>query len=265
MIEQLISIVRKADAEILEVYNSADQEIEYKADDTPLTEADKRSNKTITDGLREYFPDIPVISEENETVSAAERKTWEKFFLVDPLDGTKEFIKRNGEFTVNIALIENGIPVVGVISIPVKGLIYYGEKEKGAFCVRGKEPSSEPVTCLSISTGTDRLIAAVSRSHLSGKTEEIIKRLDAGTVSAGSSLKFMMVAEGKADFYPRLGPTCEWDTAAGEAIAGAAGAVVCDLSGRPLKYNKESLKHDGFLVCNSELKDRILAEISKVV
>jgi len=265
MIERLINIVRKADAAILEVYNSAETGIEYKSDSSPLTEADRRSNNIITEGLREHFPDIPVISEENKAVNFAERKVWEKFFLVDPLDGTKEFIKRNGEFTVNIALIENGIPVIGVISVPVKGSIYYGVKGQGAFRVGGEADPPEPVMCPRVTAGQERFVAAVSRSHLSGKTEEIVRGLGAGTVSAGSALKFVMVAEGKADLYPRLGPTWEWDTGAGDAIAGAAGASVCDLVGRPLGYNKESLKHDGFLVCRPEIKDRILLEISKVI
>jgi len=265
MIERLINIVRKADAAILEVYNSAETDIEYKSDSSPLTEADRRSNKTITDGLREYFPDIPVMSEENEAVNAAEREAWDRFFLVDPLDGTKEFIKRNGEFTVNIALIENGIPVIGVISIPVRGQIYYGIKGKGAFLIPERSASPEPIICPPVPAGAYRLVAAVSRSHLSEKTEEVVKGLDADTVSAGSSLKFMMVAEGKADLYPRMGPTWEWDTAAGDAIARSAGALFCDLAGRPLEYNKESLKHDGFLVCRPEIKDKILSEISKVI
>jgi 3'(2'), 5'-bisphosphate nucleotidase len=265
MIDKLISIVRKADKEILGVYDTADAEIEYKADDSPLTEADRRSNKTITDGLREYFPDIPVISEENKAPGFEERREWKRSFLVDPLDGTKEFIKRNGEFTVNIALIENGVAVAGVMSIPVKGLIYHGVKGQGAFRVEGEGGPPEPIECDSATPGTNRLVAAVSRSHLSEKTEGMIKALGADTVSAGSALKFVMVVEGKADLYPRLGPTCEWDTAAGEAIAGAAGAVVCGLDGWPLGYNKESLRHEGFLVCRPGLKDRILTEVHKVL
>ncbi|MEA3489716.1 MAG: 3'(2'),5'-bisphosphate nucleotidase CysQ [Candidatus Omnitrophota bacterium] len=262
MIHELTDLIRKADEAVLKVYDAADFGVEYKEDDSPLTEADRVSNSIIIEGLRGIAPDIPVISEENAEVPYGERKKWKRFWLVDPLDGTKEFIKRNGEFTINIALIEEGDPVLGMISVPVQRKICYGSSGKGAFCVC--DPG-EKARSISVSTADRNPVAVVSRSHLSEKTAKLIRILDAETIGAGSALKFTLVAGGEADIYPRLGPTWEWDTGAGHAIAEAAGAVVCGLGGQSLVYNKEKLKHDGFLVCVPALKDRVLAEIRKVI
>jgi 3'(2'), 5'-bisphosphate nucleotidase len=262
LIKQTIEIAKRASAVILEIYNSADFGVEYKSDDSPLTKADKASHDLIVRELAEITPDIPVISEESAEIAYSERKEWKKFWLVDPLDGTKEFIKRNGEFTVNIALVEDNFPVLGVIAIPVKGLIYYGAVDRGAF--RIDISGGEPVAVIAGSLER-KPVASVSRSHLSPKATDLIETLDADMVQAGSALKFTLVAEGAADIYPRLGPTGDWDTGAGHAIAEAAGAVVCDTKGDPLEYNQEILKHpNGFVVCAPWLVERALAEIEKL-
>jgi 3'(2'), 5'-bisphosphate nucleotidase len=259
MLQQIIDVVRRADKEILVIYDKADVGVEYKGDDSPLTLADRVSNDIINTGLKEIAPDIPIISEENKEVPYETRKDWKRFWLVDPLDGTKEFIKKNGEFTVNIALIENGLPVLGVVSIPAQGKIYYGIKGEGAFRIDEEGKSPVRVEAKRRPGRSDGAAAAVSRSHLSEKDTALIEALGAETVKAGSALKFTLVAESKADLYPRFGPTWEWDTGAGHAVAEAAGAVVCGLDGKPLGYNKEVLKHpEGFLCCSDEIKDKAL-------
>ena len=261
MIQDLVALIKKTEEEILEIYNTRDLDIVKKADESPLTRADVRSNEIIVEGLRSIVPEIPIISEENSDVSYQERNTWDKFWLVDPLDGTKEFINRNGEFTVNIALIEGGIPVLGVILLPVKDTIFTGEKGVGSFQINSNIRKRIKLSEITIK---EDLIAVTSRSHLSDNTQKVLDRMGASSISAGSSLKFTLVAAGEADIYPRLGPTWEWDTAAGHAVAEASGAVVCGLDGNPLQYNKEVLKHEGFLVCRPELKDRALKEIGEV-
>ncbi len=264
MIEELIGLIRKAGEEVLEVYDAGKNiGLEYKDDNSPLTEADRRSNNTITEGLKNLTPDIPVISEENRSIPYEERKNWGKFWLVDPLDGTKEFIKRNGEFTLNIALIEEGEPVFGMVSIPAKGMIYYGSKGEGAFSLSLTSEKTEKISNKD-AVRAGKLKAVASRSHLSEKANLLVEALGADMVNAGSSLKFILVAKGEADFYPRFGPTHEWDTAAGHAIAEAAGAVVCGLDGKPLEYNKEIFKHDGFLVCTPSIKDKVIDCVSGI-
>jgi 3'(2'), 5'-bisphosphate nucleotidase len=264
LIPKLIDITREAAEEALKIYNTADFGIEHKEDKTPLTEADRRSNIVITEGLEKLHSDIPVISEENQSIPYKERKNWDRFWLVDPLDGTKEFIKRNGEFTINIALMEDGHPVLGVVSAPVKGIIYYGMKGEGAFGLPAGGGQQEKIHVPS-APDIERIKAVASRSHFSEKAKLLMEALDAEMINAGSSLKFVTVAKGEADFYPRFGPTHEWDTAAGHAIAEAAGAVVCGLDGQPLSYNKEDLRHNGFLVSNPRIKDRVVKEIAKVL
>ena len=264
IIEELIGLVRKAGEEVLEVYNAEENiGLEYKDDDSPLTEADRRSNSIITEGLKSLTPGIPVISEENRSIPYQERKNWDKFWLVDPLDGTKEFIKRNGEFTLNIALIEKGVPVFGIVSIPVKGMIYYGSKGEGAFSLSLTSGKTEKIFNKDV-VQPDGPKAVASRSHLSEKTKILVEALGANMVNAGSSLKLILVAKGEADFYPCFGPTHEWDTAAGHAIAEAAGAIVCGLDGNPLRYNKEIFKHDGFLVCTPSIKEKVIKQISNL-
>ena len=261
LIPKLIDIAGKAGDEILRVYAKAEHGVEYKEDKSPLTEADKASHLVITEGLRALTPDIPVISEESVEVPYSERKSWRSFWLVDPLDGTKEFIKRNGEFTVNIALVKGRMPVFGMILIPVRGRLYYGGDGVGAFRMDFAKGTAERIRS---GSPARKPIAAVSRSHLSEKTKKIVEGLDAETVTAGSALKFTLIAEGEADFYPRIGPTWEWDTAAGHAIAEAAGACVSRPDGQELIYNKVSLKHDGFVVCAPGFKDRVIAQIAKI-
>lgn len=246
MFRQITELAVRAGKEIMKVY-SRDFAVEYKEDSSPLTEADKASHKVIEEGLLGLAPGIPVISEEGTGIPSSERSNYKSFWLVDPLDGTKEFIKRNGEFTVNIALIEGNAPVLGVIYVPAKGILYYGEKGNGAF---RQERGGSPVKLERKLIGQGSPIrAVVSRSHPSPEVEEFLKAYSvASRVEAGSSLKFCLVAEDKADLYPRIGPTWEWDTAAGHAIAEAAGCSVTTVDGSPLTYNKESLKNPGFVV-----------------
>lgn len=246
MLHEITGLAIRAGEEIIKVY-SREFEVEYKEDSSPLTEADKAFHEVIDAGLQELAPAIPVISEEGADIPWAERSTYKSFWLVDPLDGTKEFIKRNGEFTVNIALIEGNVPVLGVIYVPAKGILYYGQKGNGAYRqARGEDPVKIQRTLVGQSSAVR---AVVSRSHPSPEVEEFLKPYSvASRVEAGSSLKFCLVAEDKADIYPRLGPTWEWDSAAGHAIAEAAGCFVTMPDGSPLTYNKESLKNPGFVV-----------------
>lgn len=255
--EALIATAISAGKAIMEVYNSPESnwEVERKADNSPLTLADRRSNDVITRYL-EQTP-YPIISEEGAHLPYAERAAWQTFWLVDPLDGTKEFIKRNGEFTVNIALIDGGIPVFGVIYVPVKGIVYCGESGKGAFMCQRNEGTGELSGKANLPLPkTDPTVYNVvaSRSHLSEETQRFIDSLrpehpNIDIVSAGSSLKLCLVAEGKADIYPRFAPTMEWDTAAGHAIVLAAGGEVVNAdTGAPLAYNKPDLHNPYFIV-----------------
>ena len=264
IINELISIVKKAGEEVLEVYDRADHGVEYKDDKSPLTEADKRSNDVIIEGLKRIAPLVPVISEENKEVPFNERKDWDKFWLVDPLDGTKEFINRNGEFTLNIALLEKKRPVLGIVYVPVKGIIFVGEKGKGAKKIDVSTGSEEEISICK-GPGEEKLKAVASRSHINEETKNVVESLNADMVSAGSSLKFTLVASGEAHFYPRLGPTWEWDTAAGHAVAESAGAIVTDLEGNDLEYNKEVLKHKGFIVSMPGLIDRVVKEVKRAL
>ena len=236
--------------EILEVYES-DFAVEHKDDKSPLTLADKRGHLKIMSYL-ENTP-YPVLSEEGKHLSYDERKEWNRFRLVDPLDGTKEFIKRNGEFTVNIALVENGVPVMGVIYVPVKDTIYIGSEE-GAFKYEAYAAGGSRKEALPLPKGNRSYTVVGSRSHMSPETEAFFeeKKKEYGEVevmAVGSSLKLCMVAEGKADAYPRYAPTMEWDTGAGHAIALAAGFNVKKYNTtEPLAYNKEDLLNPWFLV-----------------
>jgi 3'(2'), 5'-bisphosphate nucleotidase len=257
---------KKAGEAILEVYNS-DFNVEQKVDKSPLTLADKRSHEIIFHHLNSFTSHlIPILSEEGKEIPYEERKNWEHFWLVDPLDGTKEFIKRNGEFTVNIALILKSRPVLGVIYIPVKGLFYFGAEGLGAFkleksvLVRGKEGEmklNELVKGsyrLPLNNHKSKFTVIGSRSHMTKETEEYINKLkekhgEIEIISAGSSLKFCLIAEGKAEIYPRFAPTMEWDTAAGQVIVEQAGGdVLTAKEGEVLKYNKEELRNPWFIV-----------------
>jgi len=246
LLDLAIKVSEEASKEILSVYNSDDFQTEAKDDKSPLTLADKKSHELI---MKHLVPTgIPVLSEEGKDIPYAERKHWKRLWMVDPLDGTKEFIKRNGEFTVNIALIENQEPILGVLAVPVTGEIYYGGKDLKAF----KKTGSGKVNSLQSSLTSYRQLATrvvASRSHMSKETEDFIAGLGATeVVSAGSSLKFMLLAEGKADIYPRFGPTMEWDTAAAHGILKELGFSVHKTdSEEELKYNKSDLLNPYFI------------------
>jgi 3'(2'), 5'-bisphosphate nucleotidase len=244
MLRVLVEAAKEAGRAILEVYGTAFA-VEYKADHSPLTEADRRSHELIMERLGQLSPGVPVLSEEGINIPYNERKDWKSFFLVDPLDGTKEFINRNGDFTVNIALMEEGRPVIGVVHVPVQGTTYYAARGSGAYRQNGDEaPERIDVR----DAGEDALVVVASRSHATPELEDFIAKLNVKErTSRGSALKFCMVAEGSADIYPRLGPTWEWDTGAGHAVIEEAGGRVLDLSGNPLVYNKETLQHGGFV------------------
>jgi 3'(2'), 5'-bisphosphate nucleotidase len=250
-IDKLLDIARRAGTEIMQVY-ARDFGVDIKEDNSPLTEADRLSNKVIVESLQSLYPGTPIISEENKTVPYSERKDWSSFWLVDPLDGTKEFIKRNGEFTVNIAWIENGVPKFGVVYAPAMDLLYYGIEGKGSFIVKdGKAELLEPKSSYLY---IDEITVVASRSHMSEETIAFVKELEnqgkkIEFKSSGSSLKFCLVAEGSADVYPRFGPTMEWDTGAAHAVALYAGKDVLDANtGKPLTYNKENLLNPFFIV-----------------
>lgn len=240
---------------ILEVYNK-DFSIEHKEDQSPLTEADLASNAKIM-GFLEQTP-VPVISEENKAIAWEERKNWDRCWIVDPLDGTKEFIKRNGEFTVNIALVEEGRPVVGVIYVPVSRELFYAHVPEGKAwktLVTDKAPEYFSETDrIGTRPEPGKIRVVGSRSHMNEDTLKFMEGLkqngeEVEIVSKGSSLKFCLVAEGKADVYPRFAPTMEWDTAAGQAICEAAGLEVIDQgTGLPMVYNREKLLNNYFLV-----------------
>jgi 3'(2'), 5'-bisphosphate nucleotidase len=231
---------------ILEVYHSDDFNVEAKDDNSPLTRADRKAHECIVEILKETG--LPILSEEGKRIPYSERKQWKFFWMVDPLDGTKEFIKRNGEFTVNIALIENQTPVLGVVAIPVSGQIYYGAKGVGAF-VKEKVVVRELSKKKVIDYSLPHLRIVASRSHMSDDTIQFIQSLDQpDLVSKGSSLKFMLLAEGAADIYPRFAPTMEWDTAAAHAVVNQVGYKVFQRdSESELVYNKEDLLNPYFI------------------
>lgn len=255
-----ITAALAAGEKILEIYNdpTADFQVEKKSDDSPLTIADRRSNEVIMEHLK-TLP-YPVISEENKSVSYEERKAWTTLWIVDPLDGTKEFIKRNGEFTVNIALVYQGTPVLGVIYVPVKKELYYGTLKEGAYkvpditIIPGMDFDKIPKVRLPQEQQRKGFVIVASRSHMSPETERYIDRLknlhpEVKLTSVGSSIKICLVAEGLADVYPRFAPTMEWDTAAGHAIAKAAGKeMYYEDEQTPLNYNKENLLNPWFIV-----------------
>ena len=245
-ITALTEIAREAGQKIMEIYNSNDFEIEYKEDNSPLTKADTASHSLIKEHLRKLAPEIPIISEEGKSIPYEQRKNWKDFWLVDPLDGTKEFIKRNGEFTVNIALVKNNKSVLGVIYAPALKVLYFADSSNGAF---KQMNGCAPEAINTNSNGQDKLVAIQSRSHSSSGENEFLSRYSiTDFISKGSSLKFCLVAEGNADLYYRSGPTWEWDTAAGQAILTIAGGKVMT-GNKELEYNKPTLKNDEGFVC----------------
>jgi 3'(2'), 5'-bisphosphate nucleotidase len=250
LLPQIIAIAKAAGDGIMTIYNQPVSNIVLKADQSPLTEADLISNQIIASELARLTPDIPILSEESAAVPYEQRADWERFWLVDPLDGTKEFIKHNDEFTVNIALIENGKPVLGVVHAPALELCYSGIVGQGAYVERSRN-SAERIQ-IRPRDQQDKLKIVASRSHRDARTSSLLDHLGPyECISMGSSLKFCLVAEGKAHFYPRLGPTMEWDTAAAHAVVNAAGGKVCDLSGESLHYNKADLHNPEFFVLDN--------------
>jgi len=235
-------VASSAGQEILTVYNKTGViDVTVKDDNSPLTEADQRAHHRIVAGLGEATPEIPILSEEAAQRDYAERSRWDRYWLVDPLDGTKEFVKRNGEFTVNIALIEQGRPELGIVHVPVTGVTYLGVQGEGA-SRRGPGGEVSEIRCRRLAAGQKSLKVVASRSHRSPDLDGLLDRIrlvfpDLELVSMGSSLKICLVAAGEADLYPRLGPTCEWDTAAAHAVLAAAGGSMVDPEFNELRYN----------------------------
>ncbi len=252
-LSQVITISKHAGTLILEWYKDKSCHVVHKADASPLTEADLASDACIGESLS--GTGIPVISEEKECVYPV-RKDWERFWLVDPLDGTKDFLERNGDFTVNIALINHGSPVLGVIHAPAAGLTFYAQAGKGAFCE--KEGRISKLPCF---VPTEPLVATVSRQHLTARTREFLTRNGiTKSEPRGSSLKFGMVASGKATIYPRFEGSMEWDIAAGQCILTEAGCRIIDLvTGRVPQYNKPSLHNNPFIVCAPHIESETLS------
>lgn len=247
MIKEVIEIARKAGAAILEIYGTDDFQVENKADESPLTIADQTANTIICEGLEKLSIQYPIISEENKTLPYEDRKDYDHFWLVDPLDGTKEFIKRNGEFTVNIALVKGQRPVAGVVYAPVLDEMYWAIKGEGAFLEKdGKITKLSPDSFKWSDSG---LSLVCSRSHLNEATEKFVAGFDQpNLVSQGSSLKFLILAKGEAHIYPRLAPTMEWDTGAAQIVLEeAGGSVINNDTKEPLLYNKENLLNPYFV------------------
>lgn len=247
LLPQVIGIAKEAGDAIMKIYRQPCNEVALKSDNSPLTEADLASDRLITNGLARIAQDWPILSEESEHSPFESRSSWTRFWLVDPLDGTKEFIKRNGEFTVNIALIENGRPILGVVYAPALDVCFFAADGTGAYVERNAIPAQR----ISVKERDEQEIIKVvaSRSHSGARTEALLNRLGRHEcISMGSSLKLCLVAEGIAHFYPRLGPTMEWDTAAAHAIVNEAGGIVCQWSGVELNYNKADLHNPEFFV-----------------
>lgn len=254
LLERVSSIARRAGREILAVYAAGTPETRTKSDDSPLTEADLRSQRLIEAELRALTPGIPVLSEESAQVPFAERAGWTRYWLVDPLDGTREFLARNGEFTVNIALIEAHAPTLGVVHVPVGNTTYHGVPGEGAWRLSGAGPV-QPIRVAVPAQAPVRVVG--SRSHRGDSLRGFLARLGPHElVAVGSARKFCLIAEGAADVYPRLGPTSEWDTAAGHAVVTGAGGSVVQLGGQPLSYNtREALINPSFIAYGDAARD----------
>ena len=244
-LEKIVTIAKIAGDAIMEIYKK-DFAVEYKEDDSPLTEADTKANEIICNTLEKLYPNIPIMSEENKQIEYEARKNWEYYWCIDPIDGTKEFIKKNDEFTVNIALIHKDAPVLGVVYAPAIDEMYKAKKGEGAF------KNGEKLPLKTNQHPEEKLYVVASKSHLSKETQEFIDNLktkEIEQVSKGSSLKLCMVANGEADIYPRLAPTMEWDTAAADAIVREAGKMTYSYeTDQPMVYNKENLLNPWFVV-----------------
>ena len=250
-IEQLIHTAYAAGKEIMEIYESDDLGIESKPDESPLTKADKAANEIICAGLAKITPNIPIISEENIEIPYSQRKDYEYLWMVDPLDGTKEFIKRNGEFTINIALIHNQKSIAGIVYTPVLDKMYYAIKGEGAYIIEDNE--QVPLVANEFRITDDGLKIVCSRSHLNEATKAFVDNYtNPELITKGSSLKFLILAEGGAELYPRIAPTMEWDTAAAHIILTESGGRISQLDGTPLLYNKKNLLNPHFIATANE-------------
>jgi 3'(2'), 5'-bisphosphate nucleotidase len=252
--ERVAAIARAAGREILDVYAQGQAAPTLKEDDSPLTAADLRSQRLIVDALAALTPGVPVLSEEAARPPYAERSRWARYWLVDPLDGTREFLSRNGEFTVNIALIEAHVPVLGVVHVPVSDTTFRGIPGEGAWRQAGRAPAGAVQVA---AHAADPVRVVGSRSHRGDSLDGFLARLGQHELKAiGSSLKFCMIAAGAADVYPRLTPTSEWDTAAAHAVLVAAGGSVVELDGQPLRYNqREGLLNPSFVAYGDNRRD----------
>lgn len=254
LLDEVSKIAGRAGQAIMDIYDRG-FEVELKADRTPLTEADRAAHKIIVDGLSALPDALPVLSEESTRDEISDRRNWQRYWLVDPLDGTREFIKRNGEFTVNIALIDNHEPILGVVDAPALGVVYTGAIGLGAF--RQSGDAAAPITVSR--PAADPLRVVGSRSHPSPALAEFLEALGPHELkSMGSSLKICLVAAGEADIYPRLGPTSEWDTAAAQAVLISAGGSMMDVEGKPLTYNaRDTLLNPHFLALGDDIRNRL--------
>jgi 3'(2'), 5'-bisphosphate nucleotidase len=260
-LDTLLRIAKTAGNAILSVYQRAgDIDVTIKDDNSPLTEADRNAHEIIIAELKGFTPSVPILSEESDGISVDERLSWSRYWLVDPLDGTKEFIKRNGEFTVNIALINNGAPELGIVHVPVTNISYLGKTGVGAWKVAATgEADAISIANFDLHQGQVRIVA--SRSHRGDLLDQLINTMEAKlgkaeVVSMGSSLKICLLAEGKADIYPRLAPTSEWDTAAAHAVLAAAGGDIVDTEFQALRYNqKESMLNPHFIAISDMFYD----------
>lgn len=247
ILPDVIKVADDASEKVLHIYQS-DFKVNYKEDDSPITAADLASHDIIMRGLRNISRDIPILSEEGADISWEERKHWRRFWLIDPIDGTKDFTQRTGEFTVNIALIEDGVPVLGVVTAPALKEAFWGIKGEGAF----KRDRTGHVHRIRTSEPRDPLRIVASKNHLNDETRAFIDGLGAHeTLQAGSSLKFCRIAEGHADIYPRMGPTSEWDTGAAHAVLLAAGGNVKTFEGDALAYGKEQILNPNFIAAGN--------------
>jgi 3'(2'), 5'-bisphosphate nucleotidase len=252
LMNPIVDLAVDAGQVILEVY-ATDFDVQSKADESPLTQADLASHRLIVAGLEALTPDIPIISEEEGLPLFDERRQWATYWLIDPLDGTKEFVNRNGEFTVNIALIDSNRPVLGVVHVPVQDKTYIGCEGHGA-----ERRDGESTTVIRVAESSNQPVRIVgSRSHRGSSLDVFLDKVgESDMLPMGSSLKFCVVAEGRADIYPRLGPTSEWDTAAAQAVVEQAGGKVLELDGKPLSYNeKQDILNPWFIVVGPTDRD----------
>jgi 3'(2'), 5'-bisphosphate nucleotidase len=253
MIQSIVNVVaRAADEVLIEYHKTVPSEIDWKSDHSPLTQADRRSHAVLFEGLLREYPQIPILSEEGGRIPHSERRDWDLFWCLDPVDGTKEFIRKTGQFTINVALIKKGVPVFGVVCAPAMNLWYFAESEGGAWRMRGSSELSRAERIESIQTQvTDsepRIVA--SKDHCGPRVKKLLDAYPHATVkSIGSSLKFCMVADGSADVYYRDMPTCEWDTAAAQVIVECAGGNVYTEQGQRLIYNKKNFVNPGLITC----------------